>query len=50
MAAFLVRSQPAAQHLHMRFVRPEGGSIARPEAPGLGLEIDEAKVEARREV
>ena len=50
MAEFLLRSQPAAQHFHRRPVRPEGGSIALPQAPGLGLEIDDAKVEARREL
>ena len=50
MAEYLVRSQPAAQHFHRRPLRPEGGSIALPEAPGLGLEIDDAKVEARREL
>lgn len=49
MAEFLVRGQPAAQHFHTRFMHPEGGSIALPEAPGLGLEIDETKVESRRE-
>jgi L-rhamnonate dehydratase len=50
MAEYLLRSQPAAQHFHRRPVRPEGGSIALPQAPGLGLEIDDAKVEARREL
>jgi L-alanine-DL-glutamate epimerase-like enolase superfamily enzyme len=31
-------------------VHPEDGSIALPEAPGLGLEIDEVKVESQREL
>jgi len=50
MAEYLLRSQPAAQHFHRLPLRPEGGSIALPQAPGLGLEIDDAKVEARREL
>jgi L-alanine-DL-glutamate epimerase-like enolase superfamily enzyme len=27
---------------------PEGGSIALPAAPGLGIELDDAKIESRR--
>jgi L-rhamnonate dehydratase len=50
MAEFLVRHQPAAQHFHTRFIHPEGGSIALPDAPGLGLEIDPAKVDEREEL
>jgi L-rhamnonate dehydratase len=50
MAEYLLRSQPAAQHFHRQTLRPEGGSIALPPGPGLGLEIDDAKVEARREL
>jgi L-alanine-DL-glutamate epimerase-like enolase superfamily enzyme len=50
MAEYLVRSQPAAQHFHTHPLRPDGGSIALPEAPGLGLEIDEGKVESRQDL
>jgi L-alanine-DL-glutamate epimerase-like enolase superfamily enzyme len=50
MAEYLVRNQPGAQHFHTRQMHPEGGSIALPEAPGLGLEIDEARVDSRSEL
>jgi L-rhamnonate dehydratase len=50
MAEYLIRSQPAAQHFHRQVMRPEGGAIALPETPGLGLEIDPSKVETRREL
>src|SRR2546421_7691498 len=50
MAEFLLRSQPAAQHFHTRFMHPEGGSIALPDVPGLGLQIDDAKVDERVEL
>jgi L-alanine-DL-glutamate epimerase-like enolase superfamily enzyme len=50
MAEYLVRGQPAAQHFHTRPMHPEGGSIALPDAPGLGLEIDEAKVDRRTDL
>src|SRR2546423_1830729 len=49
MAEFLVRSQPAAQHFHTPFMRPDGGSIALLEGPSLGLEIASVKAEERRE-
>lgn len=50
MAEFLVRNQPGAQHFHTRFMRPEGGSIALPDVPGLGLEIDDSKLESRHDL
>ncbi|MGN6696839.1 MAG: enolase C-terminal domain-like protein [Thermomicrobiales bacterium] len=45
LAEYLVRSQPSAQRFHTRQLRPEHGSFALPDAPGLGIEIDESKVE-----
>jgi L-rhamnonate dehydratase len=45
LAEYLVRSQPNAQRFHMRQLRPEHGSFVLPDAPGLGIEIDESKVE-----
>ncbi len=50
LAEFLVRNQPVAQHFHRGYMAPEGGSIALPTAPGLGIAIDEAKVERRVEL
>jgi L-rhamnonate dehydratase len=50
MAEFLVRAQPQKQHFFPRYVQPEGGSIALPDTPGLGIALDEAKVEERVEL
>jgi L-alanine-DL-glutamate epimerase-like enolase superfamily enzyme len=50
LAEFLILAQPTAQHFHTTFVRPEGGSIALPAAPGLGIALDEAKVEGQEEL
>jgi L-alanine-DL-glutamate epimerase-like enolase superfamily enzyme len=50
MAEYLVRSQPAAQHFHTRPMQPELGAIALPAAPGLGLEIDDSKVDRRTDL
>jgi L-rhamnonate dehydratase len=50
MAEYLVRNQPAAQHFHLETLHPEGGAIALPTAPGLGLAIDPAKVESRQDL
>jgi L-alanine-DL-glutamate epimerase-like enolase superfamily enzyme len=50
MAEFLLLAQPAAQHFHTTFLQPERGAIAMPTAPGLGIAIDEAKVEQRVEL
>ena len=50
LAEFLLRAQPAKQHFHQDYLRPEGGAIALPAGPGLGIEIDEAKVERRVEL
>jgi L-alanine-DL-glutamate epimerase-like enolase superfamily enzyme len=50
MAEFLVLAQPAAQHFHATYVLPERGAIDLPAAPGLGIAIDESKVERRIEL
>lgn len=47
MAEFLLRSQPRAQHFHQGYLEPIGGSILLPTAPGLGITLDEAKIERR---
>jgi L-alanine-DL-glutamate epimerase-like enolase superfamily enzyme len=48
MAEFLVRPQVAKQALHANQAWPEGGSIALPDGPGLGVVLDEARIDTRR--
>jgi L-alanine-DL-glutamate epimerase-like enolase superfamily enzyme len=50
MAEYLVRYQPMAQHFHTHMLAPEGGAITLPTLPGLGIEIDPAKVTSRRDL
>ena len=50
MAEYLVRAQASKQHFLKRRLVPEGGSIALPTEPGLGLDLDESKLEERREL
>jgi len=50
MAEFLLLAQPTKQHFHTTYLQPEGGSIPLPTAPGLGIELDESKIEARAEI
>lgn len=47
MVEYLLRSQAHAQHFHATPYVAEGGSLAVPTQPGLGIAIDEAKVEQR---
>ena len=47
MVEYLLRSQAHAQHFHAAPYVAEGGSLALPTRPGLGIAIDEAKVEQR---
>ncbi|HXF64466.1 MAG TPA: enolase C-terminal domain-like protein, partial [Caldilineaceae bacterium] len=44
---YLVRHQPAKQNFHTRLYTPEAGQVALPDAPGLGLALDDAKIEQR---
>lgn len=50
MAEFLVLAQPVKQHFFAEYTQPQGGSIALPTSPGLGIALDEAKVEERVEL
>lgn len=50
MGEYLVRHQPAAQHFHTHALIPEGGAITIPDLPGLGIAIDDAKVDSRRDL
>ena len=47
MAETLLMQLPTKQHFHTDLMQPEGGSIALPTAPGLGIALDEAKIEQR---
>jgi L-rhamnonate dehydratase len=47
MAEFLLRPQSAKQALHARPVWPAHGSIALPEAPGLGIELALDRIDQR---
>jgi len=47
---FLIQGQETKQHFHRPIYRPEGGAIPLPDLPGLGLVLDEGKVESRTTV
>jgi L-alanine-DL-glutamate epimerase-like enolase superfamily enzyme len=50
MAEFLLRPQAAKQALHTRQAWPVNGSIALPDAPGLGIELDPERIDTRRPI
>jgi len=50
MAEYLLLAQPTKQHFHSQFLQPTRGAIALPNVPGLGIEIDEKKVDGRVEL
>ena len=47
---FLLRYQEAKQFFHTQIYRPENGVVLLPTLPGLGLVLDEAKIEQREVV
>ena len=47
MVEYLVRYQEHKQFFHAPIYRPVQGAVALPELPGLGLVLDEAKIDAR---
>lgn len=47
---YLIRHQAAKQFFHKPFYEPEGGSIRLPDLPGLGVVLDESKIESREEL
>jgi len=47
MVEFLIQWQERKQFFHKPIYRPEGGGVRLPELPGLGLVLDEGKIEAR---
>lgn len=50
MVEYLIRHQPYRQFFHRPFLEPVGGVLEVPEAPGLGFDLDEEKIEARESV
>jgi L-alanine-DL-glutamate epimerase-like enolase superfamily enzyme len=50
MVEFLVLHQRHKQRFMKGFLEPRDGVIRPPETPGLGIEIDPAKVQAQREI
>jgi len=50
MVEYLVRYQEHKQFFHAPIYRPVNGAVALPELPGLGLVLDEAKIDAREEL
>ena len=47
---YLIRHQTAKQFFHKPVYRPEGGAVRLPDLPGLGLVLDEAKIDLRQDV
>jgi L-rhamnonate dehydratase len=50
MVEYLIQHQPRKQFFHKPTYEPENGEIKLPESPGLGLALDEEKIEGREEV
>ena len=50
MVEYLVRYQEHKQFFHAPIYRPAGGAVSLPELPGLGLVLDEAKIDGREEL
>jgi L-alanine-DL-glutamate epimerase-like enolase superfamily enzyme len=46
---YLIKHQQVKQFFHQPVYRPEGGLVKLPDLPGLGLILDEEKIEARQE-
>jgi L-alanine-DL-glutamate epimerase-like enolase superfamily enzyme len=50
MVEYLVRYQEHKQFFHAPIYRPLNGAVGLPELPGLGLVLDEAKIDAREDL
>jgi L-alanine-DL-glutamate epimerase-like enolase superfamily enzyme len=50
MVEYLVRYQEQKQFFHAPIYRPVNGELGLPDLPGLGMVLDEAKIEAREEL
>ena len=49
MMEYLVRIQERNQWFHRTILRPVDGALELPDGPGLGIDLDEAKIDDRRE-
>ena len=47
---YLIRHQPRRQFFHAPVYAPENGSLTLPDLPGLGLVLDESKIEERKPI
>lgn len=50
MIEYLVRIQERNQWFHRTILRPVDGALELPDGPGLGIDLDPAKIDDRREV
>jgi L-alanine-DL-glutamate epimerase-like enolase superfamily enzyme len=50
LVEFLIQNQETKQFFHKPIYRPEAGSVKLPGLPGLGLVLDEEKIETREEI
>lgn len=50
MVEYLIRHQPAKQFFHAPVYEPQNGMVALPELPGLGLVLDESRIETRIDI
>ncbi|MEM7130708.1 MAG: enolase C-terminal domain-like protein [Chloroflexota bacterium] len=50
MVEYLYATQPLKQYFHKPMVEPESGVVKLPELPGLGLALDESKIEAQKRI
>ena len=50
MVEYLIAHQPTKQWFHTPVYAPENGAVKLPDLPGLGLVLDDAKIESRVEV
>ncbi|MFB3880768.1 MAG: enolase C-terminal domain-like protein [Armatimonadota bacterium] len=50
MVEFLILHQRSKQRFMKGFLEPQSGTIRPPEVPGLGIELDPAKAQTRREL
>lgn len=50
MVEYLIRIQDRNQHFHETIYRPVDGALALPTEPGLGIDLDLAKIERRRDL
>ena len=50
MVEYLYATQPLKQYFHTPFMIPENGLVTLPDLPGLGLVLDDSKIENRTQI